>query len=211
MSQPTNDRRDFLKSSAVVSAASLVASLGSTAGVYAAGDDVLRVGLVGCGGRGSGAASQALNADPNAQLVAMGDAFASQIEGSLKALKNQKNIADRVVVTPENQFVGLDAYRYVVDSCDVVILASPPGFRPEHLAYAVEKGKHVFTEKPMATDGPGARWAMESVKKAKEKGTAMVAGFCWRYDYPRKAMFEKVLAGEIGDVLCAYGTYLTGP
>lgn len=212
MSQPAPaDRRDFLKTSALVSATGLVASFGSTAGVYAAGSDILRVGLVGCGGRGSGAASQALNADPGAHLVAMGDAFADQIEGSLRALKGQKEIADRVLVPEENKFVGLDAYRYVVDTCDVVILATPPGFRPEQLAYAVEKGKHVFTEKPMATDGPGVRWAMESVQKSKEKGTAMVAGFCWRYDYPRRALFEKVLAGEIGDVLCSYGTYLTGP
>ncbi len=211
MATPETARRDFLKTSAVVSASSLVATFGSTAGIYAAGDDVLRVGLVGCGGRGSGAAAQALNADPNAHLVAMGDAFASQIEGSLKALKNQTNIADRVLVTPENTFVGLDAYRYVVDTCDVVILASPPGFRPEHLAYAVEKGKHVFTEKPMATDPAGARWVMETVRKSQEKGTAMVAGFCWRYDYAKRAVFEKILAGEIGDVLCSYGTYLTGP
>lgn len=212
MTQPASQpRRDFLKSSAAASAAGLVATLGSTAGVYAAGSDILRVGLVGCGGRGSGAASQALHADPGARLVAMGDAFKDQIEGSLKALQNQKEIAGQIEVPEENKFVGLDAYRYVVDTCDVVILATPPGFRPEHLAYAVEKGKHIFTEKPMATDGPGARWAMESVKRSKEKGTAMVAGFCWRYDYPRRALFEKVLAGEIGEVLCVFGTYLTGP
>ncbi|MCA8993368.1 MAG: Gfo/Idh/MocA family oxidoreductase [Planctomycetaceae bacterium] len=204
-------RRDFLKASTVATAAGLVGTLGSTAGVYAAGSDILRVGLVGCGGRGTGAASQALHADEGAQLVAMGDAFANQIEGSLNALKKQKEIADRVLVPEENKFSGLDAYRYVVDSCDVVILATPPGFRPEHLAYAVEKGKHIFTEKPMATDGPGARWALESVRKSKENGAAMVAGFCWRYDYPRRELFKRVLDGEIGEVLCAFGTYLTGP
>ncbi len=206
-------RRDFIKTTTTLSAASvLLANFSGSSGVYAAGDDnVLRVGLIGCGGRGSGAANQALRADPNIKLVTMGDAFPEQIESSYKNLKAQKEIADRVDVPDENKFSGLDAYRYVIDSCDVVILASPPGFRPEHLAYAVQKGKHVFTEKPMATDAPGVRSVIESVKKSKENGTAMVAGFCWRYDYERKALFEKVLNGDIGEVLCVYGTYLTSP
>ena len=112
---------------------------------------------------------------------------------------------------PEHQFVGLDAYQHVVDSCDVVLLATPPGFRPVHFRYAVEQGKHIFTEKPMATDAPGVRSTMESVKLAKEKGLGVLAGFCWRYDYARRAFFEKLLEGAIGDVLCTYGTYLTNP
>ena len=208
----TPSRRDFLKTGTAAGVAgSLLATFGSTSGVYAAGDDVIRVGLVGCGGRGSGAANQALRADPNARLVAMGDAFASEIDKSLRNLKSQKDIADRVVVDDDHKFSGLDAYRYVVDSCDVVLLCSPPGFRPEHLAYATEKGKHIFTEKPMATDAPGVRSVIESVQKAKDKGTGMLAGFCWRYDYPRRALFEKVLAGEFGDILAVYGTYLTSP
>lgn len=207
-----SSRRDFLKTGSALSvSATLAASLGSTSGLYAAGNDVLRVGLVGCGGRGSGAASQALNADPQAQLVAMGDAFADQIERSIKSLKGEKEIADRVVVDENHRFAGLDAYRYVIDSSDVVILASPPGFRPEHLAYAVEKGKHIFTEKPMATDAAGVRSVLESVKKSKEKGLNVVAGFCWRYDSPRREFFSKVLAGELGEILCLYGTYLTSP
>ena len=206
------NRRDFIKTGTVASAAGvLLGNFAGNSGVYAAGDEVLRVGLVGCGGRGSGAANQALRADPNTKLVAMGDAFPDKIERSLKNLKAQKEIADRVVVPDENKFSGLDAYRYVIDSCDVVILATPPGFRPEHIAYAVEKGKHIFTEKPMATDAPGVRSVIESVKKSKEKGTAMVAGFCWRYDYPRKALFDKILNGDIGEVLAVYGTYLTSP
>lgn len=206
------NRRDFLKTGTAAGVAgTLLATFGSTAGIHAAGDDVLTVGLVGCGGRGTGAANQALKADPNTRLVAMGDAFASEIEQSLRALKSQKDIADRVVVDDDHKFSGLDAYRYVVDCCDVVLLCSPPGFRPEHLAYATEKGKHIFTEKPMATDSPGVRSVIESVQKAKDKGLGMLAGFCWRYDYPRRALFEKVLSGEIGDVLCVYGTYLTSP
>ena len=207
-----NSRRDFLKTGATVGATTaLLSNFAASSKVFAAGDDTIRVGLVGCGGRGSGAANQALNADPNAVLVAMGDAFPEKIERSIESLKNQKNIADRVQVDDDHKFSGLDAYRYVIDSCDVVILATPPGFRPEHLEYAVEKGKHIFTEKPMATDGPGVRRAMAAIKRAEEKGIAMVAGFCWRYDYTKRALFEKVLNGDIGDVRTVYGTYLTSP
>lgn len=205
-------RRDFIKTGTAAGiAGTLLANFGASAGAFAGGDETLRVGLVGCGGRGTGAANQALRADANAKLVAVGDAFADQIEGSLRSLKSQKEIADRVVVDDDHKFSGLDAYRYVVDSSDVVILASPPGFRPEHLDYATQKGKHIFTEKPMATDAPGVRSVIESVKRAKANNTAMVAGFCWRYDYSLRALFEKVLAGDIGDVLCVYGTYLTSP
>src|SRR5690606_6350008 len=120
-------------------------------------------------------------------------------------------IADRVVVDESQRFSGLDAYRYVVDACDVVLLVSPPGFRPEHMAYAVEKGKHIFTEKPMATDAPGVRSVMESVKRAKEQNLSIVAGFVYRYDPARQAFFEKVLNGAIGDVACVYATRLGTP
>jgi len=204
-------RRDFLKAGTAAGVAgTMLGTFAANPRVYAAGEDVIRVGLIGCGGRGTGAANQALHADPKTRLVAVGDAFADQIEISLKSLTAQKAIADRVVVDDDHKFVGLEAYRHVIDASDVVLLASPPGFRPEHLAYAVEKGKHIFTEKPMATDGPGIRSVIESVKKAKEKNLAMVAGYCWRYDYARKALFDRVLGGEIGDVLCTYATYLTG-
>lgn len=204
-------RRDFLKAGATAGiAGSLLGTFAASSQVYAAGDDIIRVGLIGCGGRGTGAANQALHADPKARLVAVGDAFAEQIEPSLKILRGEKKVAAQVVVDDDHKFSGLESYRHVIDACDVVLLASPPGFRPEHLAYAVEKGKHIFTEKPMATDGPGIRSVIESVKRAKEKNLAMVAGFCWRYDYARRALFERVLAGAIGDVLCTYSTYLTG-
>lgn len=204
-------RRNFLKASTAASVAgSLLGTFAASSGVHAAGDDVIRVGLIGCGGRGTGAANQALHADPHTRLVAMGDAFPDQLESSLKSLLGQKDIADRVTVDNDHKFVGLESYRNVIDSCDVVILATPPGFRPEHLAYAVEKGKHIFTEKPVATDGPGIRSVIESVKKAKAKNLAVVSGFCWRYDNARRALFERVLSGKIGDVVCTYATYLTG-
>ncbi len=206
-----SSRRDFLKQGSLAGiAGGLLASFPGQASLYAADNNIIRVGLVGCGGRGTGAANQALNADPNTRLVAVGDAFGDAIEPSLRALKAQSGIADRVVVDDDHKFVGLDAYRHVIDSCDVVLHAAPPGFRPEHVAYSVEHGKHMFIEKPVATDGPGLRSIIESVRKAREKNLAVVSGFCWRHDSAKKAFFERVLDGTLGENLCTYVTYLTG-
>ena len=192
-------RRDFLKTS-------------SAAGVAAAsGTDVLKVGLVGCGGRGTGAATNALNADPNLQLVAVADAFKDRAEKSLGRLGSQNAIKDMVKVDDDHIFDGLEGYKHVIDSSDVVLLATPPGFRPQHLRAAVEAGRHIFTEKPMATDPAGARSVYESVEMSKKKNFAMVAGFCWRYDYQKKELFKRIHSGEIGDVRAVYGTYLTSP
>ncbi len=205
-----SSRRDFLKTGAAV-AGTVGLNLSMNAGAFAAGGDQLKVGLVGCGGRGTGAAQQALTADSQVKLTAVADVFPQSIENALGQLKANKRIADQVAVTDEFKFVGLESYKKLIDSCDVVLLASPPGFRPYHLRAAVEAGKHIFTEKPMATDGPGVRSVIESVKIAKEKKLGMVAGFCWRYDLPRRELFKRIHAGEIGEVLAAYGTYLTGP
>jgi predicted dehydrogenase len=209
---PEANRRAFLKTgAATVAATALAASFDGRAGVYAAGDDMLKVGLVGCGGRGTGAAGNALHADKYTRLVAVGDTFRSQIDSALNTLKNQEGIGEQVDVPEEQKFVGLDAYRKVIDAVDVVLLATPPGFRPVHLRAAVEAGKHIFTEKPMATDAPGVRSVIETVAMAKEKGLGICAGFCWRYDNEKRAFFERVHGGAIGDVLAAYGTYLTVP
>ena len=209
MNEETASRRDFLRVG--LTAGALTATLGSSAGVYAAGDEMLKVGLVGCGGRGTGAANQALMADKGIKLVAMGDAFPQQISSSLATLSVQKEIADRLQVDSKMMFSGLDAYKKVIENVDVVLLASPPGFRPAHLKAAVEAGKHIFTEKPMATDAPGVRSVMETVEVAKKKKLALVAGFCWRYDLPRRALFTRLHKGAIGDIQAIYGTYLTGP
>jgi predicted dehydrogenase len=213
MNTPSNSltsRRDFLKTSALVGTALAAPSVlpGNLFG--AANSDVLRVGLIGCGGRGSGAASQALNADKNVVLVALGDAFEEPLQKCLQSL--QKDHADRVKVTAEKCFVGLDAYQKVIDSgVDVVLLATPPGFRPIHLKAAVAAGKHVFCEKPVATDAPGLRSVLESVKVAKEKSLALVAGYCWRYDLARREFYKKIHEGAIGDIRAIYATYYTGP
>ncbi len=210
MNEAPASRREFLQTSTAATAAATVAFPALLRA--APNSDKLRIGFIGCGGRGTGAAAQALKADSNVELWAMGDAFPEPIERSLAAVKGAVKDDKKFNVTSERKFVGIDAYEKVIKSgVDLVILTSPPGFRPGHLRAAVEAGKHVFTEKPMATDAPGVRSVIESVKIAKQKNLAVVAGFCWRYDYAKRAVFGKMLDGTIGDVRAVYGTYLTGP
>lgn len=199
-------RRDFLKTgTAAVAAGALTTSLAPS--VYAAGSDVIRVGLVGCGGRGSGAAQQALNADPQVQLTAMGDAFPDRLASARNRLK--RSFKDRAPVDEGTSFVGFDAYKGVIENCDVVLLATPPHFRPEHLRAVVEAGKHVFCEKPVCVDGPGGRSVFETVEMAKEKKLSLVSGLCWRYHHTIRATFDQVFDGAIGDIRamrCSYNT-----
>lgn len=216
MNKPETDltsRRQFLKtSSRAAIAGTLAAPLIFTSKTRAAisPGETLKLGLVGCGGRGTGAANEALQADSNVQVTALGDVFERQIKSSLASL--QEKVPERVRVEPDHCFVGLDAYQKVINSgVDVAILATPPGFRPLHLKAAVDAGKHIFCEKPMATDPAGVRSVMDSVRIAKEKSLVLVAGFCWRYDYPRRELFQRIHDGEIGQVRAIYGTYLTGP
>jgi myo-inositol 2-dehydrogenase / D-chiro-inositol 1-dehydrogenase len=214
MNTPSNNsltsRREFLKATAFVG--SVLAAPAILPGNLFAKEntDTLRVGLIGCGGRGSGAAGQALSADKNVVLTAMGDAFEEQLQRSLQSL--QKAHPEKVKVTPDKCFVGLDAYQKVIDSgVDVVLLATPPGFRPVHLKAAVNAGKHVFCEKPMATDAPGIRSVLDSVKAAREKNLSLVAGFCWRYEAARREFYKRVHDGGLGDIRAIYATYYAGP
>src|ERR1700722_7759143 len=147
-------RRDFLKTGAAVVGGSLLGPMAMNAGVFAGGSDVIRIGLVGCGGRGSGAAEQALAADPNVHLVAMGDTFADRIEAAHSVLQRRATAA-RVQVPPERRFAGFDAYKHVIEACDVVLLATPPHFRAAHIKAAVAAGEHVFAEKRGACGGGG--------------------------------------------------------
>jgi myo-inositol 2-dehydrogenase / D-chiro-inositol 1-dehydrogenase len=207
-------RRDFLRTSTVAAAGALAAT--TVAFPYLAkavpNSDRLRIGFIGCGGRGTGAASQALNADSNVVLHAMGDIYDSQIERSLEQVRKAVGEDSKLDVPKERRFVGLDAYEKVLHSgVDVVILTTPPGFRPQHFKAAVELGKHVFLEKPMATDVPGIRSVMASVEEAQRKNLAVVAGFCWRYDYARREFYKRIHEGAIGEVRSIYATYLTGP
>jgi len=200
-------RRDFVKAASAVTAVSA-----TTLPAWAVQENrtPLKIGFIGCGGRGTGAANQALNANSDAVIWAMGDAFEDRLSGSKSALTGEHG--NRAEVPRERQFVGFDAYQKVIDSgVDMVILTTPPHFRPEHIAAAVKAKKHVFCEKPMAVDGSGVRSVMESTQLAKENDTNLVGGFCWRYNYPLRATFEQIHNGAIGDIRSYFATYYAAP
>jgi predicted dehydrogenase len=172
----------------------------------------LRIGLIGCGGRGTGAAVQALRADANTTLVAMGDVFADRLDTSLAGITEElgDEAEARVDVPAERRFVGFDSYQKVIDAgVDVVLLCGYPAFRPAQLAAAIEAGKHVFAEKPLAVDGPGIRSVLASAKAAKDKNLALLVGFCWRHNPGMRAAYEHLHSGAIGQVTSVQTTYLT--
>jgi predicted dehydrogenase len=200
-------RRDFLQhASTALAAASLP--------LAARGKDVttasLKLGLIGCGGRGSGAAVQALTADSNTVLWTMGDVFPEPIAKSHAVIASQfKEVPGRVDVADDRKFVGLDAYaRVLASGIDLVLLATPGGFRPMMLKAAVEAGKHIFCEKPMAVDPTGVRSVLESVKLAKEKQLALRAGFNMRFEPGYLEAIQRIHAGDIGEVVAIYSTRL---
>lgn len=204
-------RRKFLQVAGVTAATGILATdsvLGANL-LWRNNSNTLKVGLIGCGGRGTAAAMEALNADPNVVLSAMADAFSDHLEQSYNSLKEK--MGDKVQVDENNKFVGLDAYQKLIDTdVDVVLLAAPPAFRPSHLEASVNAKKHIFCEKPFAVDGPGLRRVIEASKKAKSNNLALVSGFCWRYHLPKRETFGKVLDGQIGNILTAESTYNTG-
>jgi predicted dehydrogenase len=202
-------RRDFLAASAVTAAGAALSALAPTA--HAAGSDTLRVGLIGCGGRGTGAASQALHADPNVQLVAVGDVFKDRALSSLDTLRKDEEVAAKVTVKPEHVYDGFDAYKGVLAAgVDVVLLTTPPHFRPLHLKAAVEAGKHVFCEKPVAVDAPGVRAVLATSAEAKRKNLSLVSGLCYRYEHAKRETMKRVHDGQIGDIVALQCTYNTG-
>ena len=205
-------RRQFLSHSAATAALGLSAlAASSTRTVHAAASDTLRVGLVGCGGRGTGAASQALHADPNVKLTAMADMFADRLEQSLAGLKKQPEIAAKIDVPPERQFTGADGYKQLLASgVDVVLLATPPHFRPAHLQAAVEAGVHVFAEKPVAVDAPGVRAVLATCEAAEKKKLAIVSGLCLRYSYGFQQVVQRIQDGQIGKVTTLYANDYRG-
>jgi predicted dehydrogenase len=197
-------RRSFLAGAgAVAASAALDAPL-----VHASGRSTLKVGLVGCGGRGTGAATQAMNADADVKLYAMADAFPDRIQSSLKTL--QAEVADKLDVPAERQFAGFDAYKKVIAECDVVLLCEPPHFRPLHLKAAIEAGKHVFAEKPVAVDAPGVRSVLESCRIAKEKRLSVVSGLCLRYSERFREGVKRIHGGEIGKPVYVQANDLRG-
>jgi myo-inositol 2-dehydrogenase / D-chiro-inositol 1-dehydrogenase len=194
-------RRDFLKTSAVVGGG-LMAGLSLARSAHAAGDDTIKIGLIGCGGRGTGAAGNVMSTDHNIKIVAVGDAFQDRLNGSLHELQKSSEFAAKMDVPKERQFVGFDAYQKVIEAgVDLVILATPPGFRPIHFAAAVEAGKHVFMEKPVAVDPPGVRAVLEAAKKAKEKKLGVGVGLQRRHQAGYIETIKRLQDGAIGDIV----------
>jgi predicted dehydrogenase len=196
-------RRDILKRSATTTIAA--AGVAALAGVgsnfaFAQGSDKLRIGLVGCGGRGTGAAQDSLSSNDNVELVAMGDLFPDRLESSRQRLREK--LADKVKVSDDHCHTGFDAYHKVIDSpVDLVIFATPPAFRPIHIAAAVEAGKHVFAEMPIATDPAGIRSVMESARKIKEKRLGFVCGTQRRHDVGYNEIIKRIHDGAIGELV----------
>ncbi|HXJ42890.1 MAG TPA: Gfo/Idh/MocA family oxidoreductase [Bryobacteraceae bacterium] len=211
MNQPNDtSRRDFFRAGATgaLLAGAPILLKGAPAG------EAIKVGLVGCGGRGTGAANQALHADDYSVLTAVADVSQDNIDKCLDTLRKQQGdkAATKVAVDKPKQFVGLDAFEKLIASdVDVVLLATPPGFRPAHLRRAIEANKNVFCEKPIATDAPGVRHVLETVKMAKAKNLNLVAGFCWRYSNYIVEAFDQIHQGAIGDIVAYYATYYTSP
>lgn len=199
-------RRDFVKKSALFTGGTmLLPNMQMSGMVNVFNDKKLKIALVGCGGRGTGAAVQALNADENVELVAMADAFEDRLQGSLTNISKEMGETKKVNVPEKNRFVGFDAAKKAMDLADVVILATPPGFRPEHFEYAVANGKHVFMEKPCATDVPGVRKVLASAKIAKENNLNVVVGLQRHYqdsylaamDHLKKDSIGKIVSGQV--------------
>ncbi|MBM3749299.1 MAG: Gfo/Idh/MocA family oxidoreductase [Acidobacteria bacterium] len=171
----------------------------------------LKAGLIGVGGRGTGAVDNLLTGNDNVEVVAMADVFEDHLERNLARLK-QRKFADRVNVGPEHRFVGFEAYKKLVASdIDIVMLCTPPGYRPEHFEAAINAGKHVFCEKPIATDPVGVRRFMAACQKAREKKLTVMSGSQRRSATEYIETVEKIQNGAIGDILALYSTYLSGP
>jgi predicted dehydrogenase len=210
-------RRSFLKTSAAAAAA--LGASGSLGALRAAapvhqGGGPLKIGVVGIGGRGSGAAVQAAKAHPNNVLYAIGEAFADRLEDGLKNVTEElagAGMRDRVQVSPERRFVGLDAIdRVLASGIDAVVLATPPGFRPLQIERAVAKGVQVFGETPIAPDAPGVRRVMAACELARKKGVSIVSGLCYRYHDGRRATMQRLQEGAVGEILAIQGNYITG-
>ena len=212
-SEPAS-RREFLKKTSALAASSASLTLAAASPTYAfvSGSDEIRIALIGCGGRGSQAAAQAMRTEGKVTLWAMADAFSKRIEESQRKIRRdlERNgmgqsahqLEDAMQVTPEREFAGLDAYQRAIDSgVDVVVHATPPGFRPLHVEAAINAGKHVFTEKPLGVDAPGVRRLLEAGKLAKEKGLCVGVGLQRHHEDGYLETIQRIKDGAIGDVL----------
>jgi predicted dehydrogenase len=210
MTDTPQNRRDFLKATGATVATGLVAGAALSApAVNAAGSDTIKVGLIGCGGRGKGALENVLSSAPGVQIVALGDAFKDRLDdcrsNTVKFAKSNakvEQLGNKVDITDDHCYVGLDAYERVINSgANYIILATPPGFRPIHLQAAIAAGRNIFTEKPVAVDGPGIRKVLDAYEDAKKKNLAIVAGTQRRHQLGYLETMKRIHDGEIGDVV----------
>lgn len=197
-------RRSFVKNSAMLGGGLVAMPLFSQAGYFNSVDDTIKVALIGCGGRGTGAARQALLSHQNVRLVAMADAFRDRLDNSLKAISGEDDdgvsVKDRISVTEDTKFVGFDAYKKAIPLADVVILTTPPGFRPIHFEEALKQNKHVFMEKPVATDPAGVKKVLDLAAVAKQKKLNVVVGLQRHYQNSYLELLKRVKDGMIGDI-----------
>jgi len=200
-------RRSFLKTSAAAGTA--LAGLAAGGAVHAAGSDVIRVGLIGCGGRNTGAAVQALNADRGARLVAMCDIFMDRVKGRREDIKARKG--DQVAVDDDHCFAGFDGYKRVIEASDVVLIANAAKFHPLHSLAAVQAGKHVFVEKPHGIDPLGMKVMARAAEVAKEKGVSLVSGLQSRYHTGFQEAVQRIHDGAIGDITAIEEHWLRPP
>lgn len=205
-------RRQFLKNATSLAGASLLARA-ATMHVHAAEDNTINVALVGCGGRGTGAAMNALSTKSGpTKLIALADVFADRVRTSLQGLSQR--FPQQVDVPPERQFVGFDAYKKAINCLgenDVVILATPPAFRPIHLEYAVQIGRHVFMEKSFAVDAPGVRRVLKAGQTATEKGLKIAGGLMSRHYVPLQNAVQQIHDGIIGHVITCWAYRMHQP
>jgi myo-inositol 2-dehydrogenase/D-chiro-inositol 1-dehydrogenase len=202
-------RRDFLKTSSVLASTAMTGALGLQSQLFAAGSDIIRVGMIGCGGRNTGAAAQAMAADPGARLVAMCDIFMDRVKTKRGVLQEQAG--DQIQVDDDHCFAGFDGYKQVIESSDVVVIANAAKFHPLHTLTAIKAGKHVFVEKPHGIDPAGIKVLQQAADLAKQKGLCLVSGLHSRYHIGYEETVKRIHDGAIGDIVSIEENFLRAP
>lgn len=203
-----SDRRRFIKTSSLITGSIMANPFSVSASAYVGGSETLKIALVGCGGRGTGAASQVLASHPSTLLVAMADTFPSQLDKSYQNLLEQHG-PEKVSVPVEHRFTGLDGFKKAIPLADVILLATPPGFRPEHFEEAVKHAKHVFLEKPVATDVPGVKKVIQLAEEADRKNLKVLVGHHLKFQKSIIESVNRIHDGELGDIIamnCYFNT-----
>ena len=196
------DRRGFIEQSAKITAASIMLSrLPAKSKKLFSIEGEIKVAIIGCGGRGTGAAAQALEADPDVRIVAMADAFRDRVDECLSSLSEKYPDSERININDEVIFIGFDGYKEAIDLADVIILTTPPAFRPLHFEYAISKNKHVFMEKPVATDVAGIKKVLKAGKEANRKKLNVVVGLQRHYQTNYKIIKDRIDRGRIGKII----------